>query len=101
MMHGHEKLDPLIVAAKPANKVAPRSWSNPRRDQLRRSRWSEGRGPRGMRISKARAGHRAGQACHRRWTAYGEWQGNLAVTHPRWEPYAGKPHVRLCAGGAK
>jgi group II intron reverse transcriptase/maturase len=20
--------------------------------------------------------------------------------HPRWEPYAGKPHVRLCAGGA-
>ncbi len=24
----------------------------------------------------------------------------FAVTHPRWEPYAGKPHVRLCAGGA-
>ena len=20
--------------------------------------------------------------------------------HPRWEPYAGKPHVRICAGGA-
>jgi RNA-directed DNA polymerase len=24
----------------------------------------------------------------------------FAVTHPRWEPYAGKPHVRICAGGA-
>ena len=22
------------------------------------------------------------------------------VKHPRWEPYAGKPHVRFCAGGA-
>jgi RNA-directed DNA polymerase len=25
----------------------------------------------------------------------------FVVTHPRWEPYAGKPHVRLCAGGAQ
>ena len=24
----------------------------------------------------------------------------FAVTHPRWEPYAGKLHVRICAGGA-
>jgi group II intron reverse transcriptase/maturase len=24
----------------------------------------------------------------------------FAVTHPRWEPYAGKPHVRFYAGGA-
>jgi len=24
----------------------------------------------------------------------------FAVTHPRREPYAGKPHVRFCAGGA-
>jgi RNA-directed DNA polymerase len=24
----------------------------------------------------------------------------FAATHPRWEPYAGKPHVRFCAGGA-
>jgi len=23
----------------------------------------------------------------------------FAVRHPRWEPYAGKPHVRFCAGG--
>ena len=25
----------------------------------------------------------------------------FAVTHSRWKPYAGKPHVRLCAGGAR
>jgi group II intron reverse transcriptase/maturase len=25
----------------------------------------------------------------------------FAVRHPRWEPYAGKPHVRFCAGGGQ
>ena len=25
----------------------------------------------------------------------------FAVTHPRWAPYAGKLHVRSCAGGAQ
>jgi RNA-directed DNA polymerase len=25
----------------------------------------------------------------------------FAVKHPRWEPYAGKPLVRICAGGAR
>ena len=45
------------------------------RSSPRRSRWSEGRGPRGMRTSKARAGRRAGRACHRRWIAYGKSQG--------------------------
>src|SRR6476646_2463719 len=25
----------------------------------------------------------------------------VLVTHPRWEPHAGKPHVRICAGGAR
>ena len=25
----------------------------------------------------------------------------FAVNHPRWKPYAGKPHVRICAGGAQ
>jgi len=28
-------------------------------------------------------------------------QARFTVTHPRWEPYAGKPHVRICAGGAQ
>jgi hypothetical protein len=25
----------------------------------------------------------------------------FAVKYPRWEPYAGKPHVRFCAGGTQ
>jgi len=25
----------------------------------------------------------------------------FAVKHPRWEPYAGMPHVRFCAGSAQ
>lgn len=30
------------------------------------------------------------------------WPGQrFAVKHPRWEPYAGKLHVRFCAGGAQ
>src|SRR5215208_7351665 len=29
----------------------------------------------------------------------GAYTATFAVTHPRWEPYAGKPHVRIWAGG--
>src|SRR6202022_2623397 len=58
MMHGREKSDSAIVAEKPTNKAVPTA----------RSRWSEGWGPRGTRISKARTGHRTGQLCHRRWS---------------------------------
>src|SRR4029077_6166777 len=36
-----------------------------------RSRWSEGRGPRGIRTSKARTGLRTRLACHRRGSVYG------------------------------
>ncbi len=53
-----------------------------------------------MRTSKARSGHSAGSTRHRRWNAYGQPQG-FAVHHPRWEPYAGIPPVRFCAGGAQ
>jgi len=72
MMHGPEKSDLVIVAVKPANKVAFPLRSSPRRNQPLRSRWSKGRGPRGMRIGKARTGRSAGLACHRRWTACGK-----------------------------
>ena len=97
MMHGPEKSDPAIVAMKPTNKAMSPLRSVPPRYQSLRSRWSEGRGPRGMRVSKARTGLSAGlrvsQALER--------IRPIAVTHPRWEPYAGKPLVRFCAGGAR
>ena len=59
MMHGHEKSDSAIVAVKPANK-AKRAPCGRSRERSLRSRWSEGRRPRGMRASKARTGRRAG-----------------------------------------
>ena len=46
MMHGHEKSDLAIVAGKLANKA----------EQSAAESWSERRGPRGMRASKARTG---------------------------------------------
>ena len=72
MMHGHEKSDPAIVAMKPANKAGFPLRSSLRRNQPLRSRWSKGRGPRGMRLGKARTGLSAGLACHRRCTACGK-----------------------------
>jgi hypothetical protein len=62
MMHGREKSDSAIVAVKPANK-AERSAAESVEPRA---------GTKGNAASKARAGHRAGQACHRRWTANGK-----------------------------
>jgi hypothetical protein len=31
----------------------------------------------------------------------GAYTATFAVTHPRWEPYAGKPHVRIWAAGVR
>ena len=72
-MHGAEESDSVIVAMKPTNKaeqpvaepVEPRACP----------RESGGRKPRETPTSKARAGRRTGQACHRRWNAYGKQQG--------------------------
>ena len=87
MMHGHEKSDLVIVAMKPANKAeATRSGAGGARagtkgnaDQ-QSTYWTLSQ----ARVSKAL--ERIRQA--------------IAVTHPRQEPYAGKPHVRIWAGGA-
>jgi hypothetical protein len=84
MMNGTKKSDLAIVAMKPTNKAGGRR---------RRSRWSQGQGPRGTRTSKARTGRSAGPACHRRWSAYVKPQGPVPaqcfdVKYPRWEPSA-------------
>ena len=64
MMHGRGKSDPAIVAVKSTNEAGNQS----------RSRWSEGRGPRGMWTGQHAPDTGPG-ACHRRWTAYGKPQG--------------------------
>ena len=87
MMHGREESDPVIVATKPPNEAglpveeaverrAGAAWKADQPHTLRTQR----------RVSVAP-----------RLAAY----GMVAVTHARWEPYAGKPHVRFCAGGGQ
>jgi hypothetical protein len=88
MMYGPEKSDSVVVAGKPTNKAErfaaelaePRTGTKGNADQLSTC-WTQSQ----ARVSQAL--ERIRQA--------------VAVTHPRWEPYAGKPHVRICAGGAR
>ncbi len=88
MMHGPEKSDPVIVAGKPTNKaersaaelVEPRAGTKGNADQLSTC-WTQSR----ISVKQVVGSHTA---------AY-------CRSYPRWEPYAGKPHVRICEGGAR
>ncbi len=88
MMYGYEKSDLAIVAVKSANKaersaaelVEQRAGTKGNADQQSTHRTQS-------RASVSQELERIRQV--------------FAVTHPRWEPYAGKPHVRFCAGGAQ
>ena len=97
MMHGHEKSDLVIVAVKPANKAKEARCGGVCGGESQRSRWSEGRGPRGIRTSKARTGLRARLACHRRWSAYGNFRRHT----PEVGAVCGKAaRTDLCGGRA-
>jgi hypothetical protein len=90
MKHGLEKSDPAIVAKKPTNK-AERSAAEP----VERRVGAKGNA---HQQSTDRAQNRAtvSQALERiRKVA----NSSFAVTHPRWEPCAGIPLARICAGG--
>jgi len=88
MMYGYEKSDPAIVAVKPANKaersaaelVERRAGTKGNADQQSTRRTQS-------RVSVSQALARIRQT--------------FAVTYLRWEPCAGKPHARICAGGAR
>ena len=49
----------------------------------------------------APAKHALGSEPGSRVTGAGAYTARRAVTHPRQEPYAGKPHVRIWAGGVR
>jgi RNA-directed DNA polymerase len=90
MMHGHEKSDSAIVATKPPNKAGrPAAEAVERRAEAKenanrcrtcRTQCRESVSPAPERVREGR-----GQPSK----------------HPRWEPYAGKLHVRFYAGGAQ
>ena len=87
MMHDREKSDSAIVAVKPTNK-AERSAAEPVEPRAE----AEGNASQHS-TCRAQSRESVSQALGR--------IRSFAVTHPRWEPYAGKPHVRICAGGAR
>jgi hypothetical protein len=102
MMYGRGKSRPGIVARKPANKAA-RSATEPSVKEPAAAESVERRaGTKGnadwhstrrtqCRVSVPQALERIRQVGARL----------LCRLYPRWEPYAGKLHVRNCAGGAR
>jgi len=92
-MHGHEKSDPAVVAMKPANGAG-----KPGTERVERRAGAEGNANQQSthraqnRGSVSQALERVRQCCR---------SARALPSHPRWEPYAGKPHVRFCAGGAQ
>ena len=88
MMHGHEKSDHAIVAVKPANKVE-RSAA----ELVERRAGTEGNA---RQLSTRRTPRRVSVA-----QDVGSSTASICRRYPRWEPYAGKPHVRIWAGGAR
>jgi hypothetical protein len=96
MMHGREKSDLAIVAMKPANKAneptAEASTGANAAEPVERRAGAKGNAHQ-QSTHWTQSQVRVSQALERIRQA-------IAVIHPRWEPYAGKPPVRFCAGGA-
>jgi len=85
-MNGHEESDLPIVATKPTNKAG-----QPVAELVERRGGTEGNADQ---HATRRAQYRGSVT-----RVLGRVRQSIAVTRPRWEPYAGKPHVRICAGG--
>jgi hypothetical protein len=96
-MHEAEKSDLAIVAVKPANNSGPpdAEWVERRARaegnvEQQRTRRAQNRG------SVSQALDRIRESCE----GHPWLEQSFRVKHPRWEPYAGNPPVRFCAGGA-
>jgi hypothetical protein len=97
MMHGHEKSDLAIVAMKPANKAKEAHCGA----ICRGERSGVGRAKGGGQGEYAPAKHALDSEPGSRAKGAGAYTARRAVTHLRQEPYAGKPHVRIWAGGVR
>ena len=97
MMHGPEKSDPVIVAMKPANKAKEAHCGG----VCGGERSGVGGAKGGGQGEYAPAQYVLDPEPGSRDKRAGAYTATFAVTHPRWEPYAGKPHVRFCAGGVR
>ncbi len=91
MTHGRGKSDSAIVATNPTNKAGrPAAEPEERRAEAEGNADQRSTRRAQYRESVSQALDRIRQVAVR-----------FAVKHPRWEPYAGKPHVRICAGGVR
>jgi hypothetical protein len=97
MMHGHEKSDLVIVAVKPANKARNAHCG----DVCGGRRSGVGGAKDGGQGEYAQAKHALDTEPGSRVTGAGAYTATCAVTYPRQEPYAGKPHVRIWARGVR
>jgi hypothetical protein len=87
MMHGGGKSDEAIVAMKPANKAEPSAAESAERRAEAKGNVDQ----QSMHRTQCRVSMSQALSCIRQ----------RQPLDPRWEPYAGKLHVRLCAGGAQ
>jgi hypothetical protein len=97
MMHGREKSDLVVVAMKPANKAKKAHCGG----ICGGGRSGVGGAKGGGQGEYAPSKHVPGTEPGKRVTGVGAYTATCAVTHPRLEPYAGKPHVRIWAGGVR
>src|SRR5580704_6396671 len=105
MMYGREKSDHAIVAEKPANKAEGSPVARPAGEKHAAESVERRAGTKGNARQPAtnRTQGRAPVAASGLALALASiGQATLPDRHyPRWEPDAGKPHVRICAGGAR
>ena len=96
MMHGHEKSDLVIEPRCERQKRKNSPPAEALRGRSQRCRWSEGRGPRGIRCRKARTGHpdenqarvsaqalEAGSRIRQRWFAVPHTRGRSRMRESR------------------
>jgi len=98
MMNGPEKSDPAILAVKPANKAYQPSAERSVAELIRSGAGGAKGGDQG---ECGPAKHAPDTEPGKRVTGTGTHTANYRRHYPRWEPYAGKPPVRFCAGGAR
>src|SRR5215469_10759335 len=98
MMHGHEKSDPAIIVMKPANKAEGPPAARPAGEKHAAESVERRAGGQG---EYASAKHVLDSEPGSRVKGAGAYTDTGAVIHPRREPYAGKLHVRIWAGGAR
>jgi hypothetical protein len=92
MMHGREKSSPVIVAGKPANKAQPETVTAA--ESVERRTGAKGNANQPATIRTQGRAHVAASGLTLALASIRQ-AAKLDRLYPRWEPYAGKPHVRV------